>query len=79
MLREVLFSPGNITERKNCYDRYEPLKKPAPNPVMTAQMPWEKGGICWGSFSAWSRKKDAEFGADNQIGSETPRLANEMS
>lgn len=48
--REVLFSPGNITERKNCYDRYEPLKKPAQNPVMTAQMPWEQGGgINWGS------------------------------
>ncbi|MSU24421.1 MAG: hypothetical protein EXS32_11430 [Opitutus sp.] len=49
VLREVLFSPGNITERKNCYDRFEPLKKSAQNPVMTAQMPWEQGGLCWGS------------------------------
>ena len=50
VLREVLFSPANITERKNCYDRYEPLKKPAQNPVMTAQMPWEGGGgVNWGS------------------------------
>ncbi|MBI4623032.1 MAG: hypothetical protein HY736_07405 [Verrucomicrobia bacterium] len=49
LLREVLFSPGNITERKNCYDRYEPLRKPAQNPVMIAQMPWEKGGVYWGS------------------------------
>ncbi len=48
-LREILFSPGNITERKNCYDRLEPLKKPAQNPLLTAQMPWEKSGICWGS------------------------------
>jgi hypothetical protein len=48
-LREILFSPGNITERKNGYDRFEPLKKPAQNPVMTAEMPWEKGGIAWGS------------------------------
>ncbi len=48
--REVLFSPGNITERKSCYDRIEPLRKPAGNPVMTAQMPWEgAGGINWGS------------------------------
>lgn len=47
--REILFSPGNITERKNTYDRYEPLRKAAQNPVMTAQKPWEKGGINWGS------------------------------
>jgi hypothetical protein len=50
VLREVLFSPGNITEQKNCYDRFELLKKPAGNPVMTASMPWEGGGgINWGS------------------------------
>ena len=49
-LREVLFSPGNITEKKNCYDRFELLKKPAQNPVMKAEMPWEgEGGINWGS------------------------------
>lgn len=48
-LREVLFSPGNITERRNGYDRYELLKKSALNPVMAAEMPWESGGIGWGS------------------------------
>jgi hypothetical protein len=50
VLREVLFSPGNITEKQNCYDRLEPLKKPGSNPVMTAQRPWEgAGGVNWGS------------------------------
>jgi hypothetical protein len=49
ILREILFSPGNITEKKNAYDRFEPLKKPTQNPVMTAQMPWEQGGVNWGS------------------------------
>lgn len=50
VLHEVLFSPGNITERKNSYDRYELLKKPAQNPVMVAEMPWEgAGGVNWGS------------------------------
>ncbi len=49
LLREILFSPSNITERKNCYDRFEPLHKPPQNPLMTAQMPWEKSGIAWGS------------------------------
>ena len=42
ILREILFSPGNITEKKSCYDRFEPLQKPAQNPVMTAQMPWKR-------------------------------------
>ena len=49
LLREILFSPSNITERKNCYDRFEPLQKPTQNPLMIAQMPWEKSGVCWGS------------------------------
>lgn len=49
VLREILFSPGNITEKKNCYDRFEPLKKPAQNPVLKAEMPWEKSGVAWGS------------------------------
>ena len=49
ILREILFSPGFITEKKNCYDRYEPLRKPAQNPVLRAEMPWEKAGVCWGS------------------------------
>ena len=33
ILREVLFSPGNITERDRCYDRLEPLRKLDINPV----------------------------------------------
>ena len=45
LLREILFSPSNITERKNCYDRFEPLQKPTQNPLMIAQMPWEKSGV----------------------------------
>lgn len=50
VLREVLFSPGNITERKSCYDRHELLKKAARNPILTAERPWEQGGgINWGS------------------------------
>ena len=49
VLREMLFSPGNITEKKNCYDRFEPLKKPVQNPVLKAEMPWEKSGVAWGS------------------------------
>ena len=50
VLRAILFSPGNITERKSCYDRFEVLRKSAQNPVMTAQMPWEgAGGVNWGS------------------------------
>ncbi|MEO7600217.1 MAG: hypothetical protein ABIV50_14880 [Opitutus sp.] len=49
MLREILFSPGNITEKKNCYDRFEPLKKPTQNPVLRAERPWEQGGVNWGS------------------------------
>lgn len=47
--REVLFSPGNITERRNGYDRYELLRKSERNPVLTAERPWEAGGIGWGS------------------------------
>jgi hypothetical protein len=49
VLREVLFSPGNITEQKSCYDRYEPLRKSPLNPVLTATEPWEKSGLGWGS------------------------------
>lgn len=49
-LHEVLFSPANITEKKNAYDRFEPLRKPAGNPVMVAEKPWEgSGGVNWGS------------------------------
>ncbi|MBS0662994.1 MAG: hypothetical protein JSR48_06995 [Verrucomicrobia bacterium] len=49
-LREVLFSPGNLTERLRCFDRFELLRKPAGNPVMRAERPWEgAGGINWGS------------------------------
>ena len=47
--RDVLFSPGNLTERRNAYDRFELLKKSDRNPVMTAEMRWEQSGIGWGS------------------------------
>ena len=49
ILREVLFSPGNITERDRCYDRLEPLRKLNINPIFQAEMPWEVSGIHWGS------------------------------
>ncbi|MBT7862211.1 MAG: hypothetical protein HN712_17975, partial [Gemmatimonadetes bacterium] len=49
ILREVLFSPGNITERDRCYDRLEPLRKLDINPVFQAEMAWEVSGIHWGS------------------------------
>jgi len=49
LLREVLFTPGNITERRNSYDRFEVLKRSGRNPVFTAQKPWEAAGIHWGS------------------------------
>ena len=49
LLREVLFSPGNIAGRENCYDRFEPLRKSELNPIMTAQQPWEESGVNWGS------------------------------
>ncbi len=49
VLREILFSPGNMAQRTNCYDRFELLRKSEQNPVFTAQMPWEESGIGWGS------------------------------
>jgi hypothetical protein len=49
LLREVLFTPGNITERRNSYDRFELLKRSGRNPVFTSQKPWEAAGIHWGS------------------------------
>ncbi len=49
ILREILFSPGNIAEKEKCYDRLEPLRKLDINPVMQAEQPWETGGIHWGS------------------------------
>ena len=49
VLREILFTPGNTSERKNSSDRYELMQKSAQNPVFTAEMPWEEGGIDWGS------------------------------
>ena len=48
-LREILFTPGNTAERKNSYDRFEPMQKSALNPVFTAEQPWEEGGLDWGS------------------------------
>jgi len=48
-IREVLFSPGNVADRRDCYDRLEPLRKLDINPVFRAEMPWEEGGIHWSS------------------------------
>ena len=47
--REILFTPGKISERGGSYDRYEILQKAPQNPVFTAEKPWEVGGIGWGS------------------------------
>ena len=49
VLREILFSPGNIAEKSGCYDRLEPLRKLDINPVMQAETDWEVEGIHWGS------------------------------
>lgn len=49
IIRKVLFSPGNIAGRENCYDRFELLRKSERNPIFTAQMPWEESGVNWGS------------------------------
>ncbi|MEO6873298.1 MAG: hypothetical protein ABI222_00610 [Opitutaceae bacterium] len=48
-LREILFTPGNTSERLRSYDRFEPMQKSALNPVFTATMPWEDSGFGWGS------------------------------
>lgn len=37
----MLFLPGEITERINCCDRIEPLSKHPANPVLVADRPWE--------------------------------------
>ncbi len=49
ILREVLFSPGNIAGRENGYDRFELLRKSERNPIFTAEKPWEESGINWSS------------------------------
>ena len=49
ILREVLFSPGNIAEKEKCYDQLQPLRKLDINPVFQSEMEWEVGGIHWGS------------------------------
>ncbi|MCF7853330.1 MAG: hypothetical protein K9N51_00920 [Candidatus Pacebacteria bacterium] len=36
-----LFLPGEITERLNCCDRIEPLRKHPANPLLVADRPWE--------------------------------------
>ncbi|MFH1009353.1 MAG: hypothetical protein V1800_17900 [Candidatus Latescibacterota bacterium] len=45
----LLFLPGEITERVHCFDKIEPLKKHPKNPVMKGERPWEKMGICYPS------------------------------
>lgn len=49
ILRELLFTPGIIAGRENCYDRFEMLRKSERNPIFTAQQPWEELGVNWGS------------------------------
>ena len=49
VIREILFSPGNITEKERCYDRLEPLRKLGINPVFQAEREWEEVGIHWAS------------------------------
>lgn len=52
IIREVLFSPGNITEKEKCYDRLEPLRKLDISPVFQSETEWEaerrrlQCGIC---------------------------------
>ncbi len=46
---KLLFVPGEITERVNCFDRIEPLKKHSRNPVMVGERPWERMGVCYPS------------------------------
>ena len=58
-LREILFTPGNTAERRNSYDRFEPMQKYAQNPVFTAEMPWEDSGIAWGSVLR--SRRDGKF------------------
>ncbi len=36
-----LFLPSEITERVNCCDRFEPLRKHLSNPALAADQPWE--------------------------------------
>ena len=38
---QKLFLPGEITERVNCADRIEPLRKHPANPLLIADRPWE--------------------------------------
>lgn len=40
---QKLFLPGEITDRHNCCDRVEPLRRHPANPVLTADRPWEDG------------------------------------
>ena len=50
VLKELLFSPQNITEYHKSYDYVEPLRKDA-KPVLTVETPWEvQKGIQWASI-----------------------------
>jgi hypothetical protein len=49
IIREVLFSPGNIAEKEKCYDWLEPLRKLDINPVFQSEAEWEAEGIQWAS------------------------------
>jgi len=45
----MLFVPGAIGPRQNCYDRVEPMAKHPANPVMAPEHPWETSGVHWPS------------------------------
>ncbi len=47
--KQILFIPGEIGSRYNCFDRIEPFSKHEGNPVLSADKPWE-GGVHWPSF-----------------------------
>ena len=40
---QKMFLPGEITDRLNCCDRIEPLRKHPANPLLVADRPWETG------------------------------------
>lgn len=60
-----LFLPGEITDRHNCCDRTEPLRRHPANPVLTADRPWEDGlGYPCVIYSADERKFRMWYEAD---------------
>ncbi|MAE67079.1 MAG: hypothetical protein CMJ18_22695 [Phycisphaeraceae bacterium] len=59
LLKEVLFSPRNITEHHKCYDYVEPMLKDE-TPVLTVETDWEREkGIQF--FSVIRSKRDGRY------------------